>query len=409
MNKILLILCWLLIPLPNASAESPDLILNHEHPIAAVAWRYDETQLAAATGYYIDVWEVTSGEKRLQLPHNSPARGVQWSPDGTKLASWGSSDPVYCDSDCGVYEVRVWNAETGRILLAVNPQVEVHQVLWSRDGNEIFVADDAGGAWWDAQTSEILTEYLLQEGGLSRAAWNADGTRLWTQVAETSQVLVWDMTLRGKQTTPLFTAKHEGFIGRAAWSPDGSKLVDFNISEDVLMREAEKGDILFSMPHDGYIVYGALWSKNSQRLLTWSPDENGAVLRFRVWDAHTGDVVVTWDVEDWPYPDSVNWNGEQVAGISVTNFYLWDAATGELTATLPYAGGVSSSSVGVAWNKRNSLMLAWSEANGVATLWRNERKIMEMEYPEFAEWSPRETYIWGLSFDSKSILIWNTP
>lgn len=98
--------------------------------VRILAWNPGATHVAASFRSIISVWNVASGHKAFDLDgHTSLIRAVCWSPDGARLAS-GSRDNT----------VRIWDAHTGRELLAFETLGEVNAVCFSRDGKRLAAA-----------------------------------------------------------------------------------------------------------------------------------------------------------------------------------------------------------------------------------------------------------------------------
>jgi WD40 repeat protein len=146
---------------------------------------------------------------------------VAFSPDGKRLASVDTSgkNPV----------VRVWDAQTGRELLALEGARSF--VAFSPDGKRLAAGgrSDQGGEvkMWDAQTGQELA--TLHTGAFNSVAFSPDGKRLacgnatWDstkRVYGAAEVKVWDV----QTDRELLVLK--GHTGRVsvAYSPDGKRL-----------------------------------------------------------------------------------------------------------------------------------------------------------------------------------------
>src|SRR5262249_33587145 len=146
---------------------------------------------------------------------NRPARQVAYSPDGKRLASAHGLGKNAV--------VRVWDAQTGRELLALEGVGGF--VAYSPDGKRLATParSDQGAAvkMWDAQTGQEVTP--LRAGAFNSGAFSPDGMRLacgsatWDstkRVYGAGEVKVWDIQT-GRE---LLVLKHTGSRS-VAYSP----------------------------------------------------------------------------------------------------------------------------------------------------------------------------------------------
>jgi WD40 repeat protein len=140
---------------------------------------------------------------------------VAWSPDGKRLAGSGNSI------------ARVWDAETGKELLALGlrgPYLGfVPSVAWSPDGKRLATGSYGGKAkLWDAETGQELLTLSSHSGPVSSVAWSLDGKRL-AAGSYCRTVKVWD-TETGAELL-----KVEGFPGCEEMSDSGGPTVTLGI------------------------------------------------------------------------------------------------------------------------------------------------------------------------------------
>src|SRR5262249_7342662 len=93
--------------------------------------------------------------------HSYEIRGVAFSPDGLRIASAGSDGRVSTGRD-----VRVWDAQTGRVSAEVSDQVDasgrmhsVHCLAWHPEGHRIASAGLTVKVW-DARTGQPVFNLL---------------------------------------------------------------------------------------------------------------------------------------------------------------------------------------------------------------------------------------------------------
>lgn len=106
---------------------------------------------------------VTAQEILALNSHSGDVETVDWSPDGTKLAS-------------STYDLRLWDAVSGQPLLTINTNPS--DVQWSPDSQKLATVNSDGVAQiWDAATG-LLLESFVHLAGLRAVAWSPDGKQI---------------------------------------------------------------------------------------------------------------------------------------------------------------------------------------------------------------------------------------
>jgi WD40 repeat protein/tRNA A-37 threonylcarbamoyl transferase component Bud32 len=100
----------------------------------------------------VKVVDLTTGKGLLSLEAPSHVRGAAFSPDGTRLATWGGEM-----QKSGM--ITFWDAATGDELLTLDQDVIVIQAAFSRDGHSFgWVNGDGRVTIWDATPSPVNPE-----------------------------------------------------------------------------------------------------------------------------------------------------------------------------------------------------------------------------------------------------------
>jgi WD40 repeat protein len=149
------------------------------------------------------------GALLLTLVHSGAVTAVQFSPDGSKLAS-ASSDG----------KVMVWNPSTGAHLHTLEDHSGwVNAVQFSPDGNKLA---SASASWhnnvmvWDPSTGARLHTLEGHSGEVMAVQFSPDGSKL-ASASWDKKVMVWDLNTN----STIQTIDAKGYVTDLAFSPDG--------------------------------------------------------------------------------------------------------------------------------------------------------------------------------------------
>jgi WD40 repeat protein len=204
---------------------------------------------------------------------------MAWSPDGTDIA---------CASDDG--SARVWDAETGRKLLALRGQTQrVHCVTYSPDGKRIATAAEDGAARvWDASDgTELMVLRERRGSNVVYVTYCSDGRRIATVAAddlsEIGIVRVWDAE-NGAAVLQVRGGVFPG-PGCVALSPDGQRIAIASLDGSVCVLDVRTRERLAVLRGHERPFLEITFSADGQRIVSRSLVE-GTV---RVWNARTGE------------------------------------------------------------------------------------------------------------------------
>jgi WD40 repeat protein len=192
---------------------------------------------------------------------------LAYSPDGRRLAS-ASFDKT----------VKVWNANTGEVLLNLAGHTDfVFGVAYSPDGRYLASASwDRTVKVWDAVTGKELRTLKGHTGRVNCVAYSPDGRHL-ASAGEDQTVKVWDAST-GQE---LFTLQgHPHIVHYVAYSPDGRRLASAGDDQSVRVWDLSTGQELLCLQGHAAGVFGVAYSRDGGRLAAAS--EDGTV---REWDA----------------------------------------------------------------------------------------------------------------------------
>jgi WD40 repeat protein len=226
----------------------------------------------------VAVCDAQTGQELLTLKHTATVDGVAFSSDG-KLLAGGIVQGRSPDDPADHFEVKVWDAQTGKELLAFGGKGS--GLVFSPDGKRLATRREELKVW-DAQTGEELLAFgegskvapgLYVTWG-SQVAFSPDGTRL-ASTTGARMAKVWDVQTRSE----LFPLKgHVRRVLSVAYSPDGKRLASVD-GDQVKVWDAQTGQELLTLQGDKNIRR-VVFSQDGHRLASGSSDGT-----LKIWDA----------------------------------------------------------------------------------------------------------------------------
>jgi WD40 repeat protein len=185
---------------------------GHSDEVCDVQFSPDGSKLASASrDKKVMVWNPSTGE-HLHTPegHSSWVNAVQFSPDGSKLAS-ASWDK----------KVMVWDSSTGAHLHTLEGHSgTVYAVQFSPDGSKLASASyDKKVMLWDPSTGAHLHTLEGHSGGVLAVQFSPDGSKLASE-SDDGKVMVWDLNTK----SPVQTISVGGPVSDLAFFRDGTYL-----------------------------------------------------------------------------------------------------------------------------------------------------------------------------------------
>jgi WD40 repeat protein len=315
----------------------------------------------------IEVREVDTGKKLLQLGGLEGNYSAAFSPDGTTLIA-GSFDGG----------VRAWELATGKQTCPFGGhRLGIHALTVAPDGKRVASGSyDGGTILWDAATGKQLR--LL--GGLHEAealavAFAPDGKVLATAGPESENIRLWDVG-SGKELPAL--GQHPPSPGPLAFAPDGKVLASGAVGGTVRLWDVKGRKLLrelkaHEVEKEG--VTAVAFAPNGRLLATAA----GAGKAIRLWDVSTGKLRAHFGnhagaVESLCFsPDgrllaSVPLNS-RIADAQIAEqehrIRLWDVASGHEVRRL---SAIGTTAFGARFSPDGRMIAAGQEGGGVC-LW----------------------------------------
>jgi WD40 repeat protein/serine/threonine protein kinase len=245
-------------------AQARDLLeLLHPGPRSdqAPGWEWN---------YY---WRFCHNDRRTFQGHSGTVSGVDYSPDGARLAS---------SSDDG--SVRLWDVATGQQLkcLALK-KMDLPCVAFSPDGARLAVGcGDGTVRVLDAAGLQELSALTGNAGRVGGLRFSPDGARLVT-ISAGGRLKTWDLTAARELRT---FQQPAGSLQCVAVSPDGKWLALGGQGGAVRLLDAASGQEVRTFGGHAGGTNGVAFSPDGKRLASTGMDR-----AVRVWDVASGQVL----------------------------------------------------------------------------------------------------------------------
>jgi WD40 repeat protein/serine/threonine protein kinase len=362
---------------------------GHEGKITSVAISSNGRRLVTGSeDHTAKVWDAETGRLLLTVTGHTKSTGaVAIFPDGRRIVT-SSEDAT----------AKVWDMETGRELLTLKaPARLIESLAISPDGRRIVTGcADKTARVWDAETGrELLTLKGHANSWIYAIAFSSDGRRIVTGSADET-AKVWD-AVTGHELLTL--TGHSAWVRSVAFSPDGLRIVSGGDDKMAKVWDAETGRELLTLKGHTGTVSSVAFSHDGQRIVTGSADKMA-----KVWEAGSGRNLLTFKGHNSGvnavaiFPDG----RRIVTGSSDNTAKLWDAKSDRELLTLKgHIKRVSS----VAFSP-NGQRIATGSWDNTAKLWNAETGLElcslrghgEGQWVAFSELMIKES-VYSVAFD----------
>ena len=255
----------------------------------------------------IFIIDLPSGARQKLTLKPLPIWGLDWSPDGRKLA--------FCLNSGGLLDIYVMDTD-GKNVIPVTKNGISYDPAWSPDGKKIAyaVSRKAGASQIyvmnaDGTKPQNLTNDDSTNNG--HPDWSPDGSKIvfWSQPVGGGQLPdIYIMDASGKNRRRLAGTEHIDW--QPAWSPDGQKIL-FSAGDAHIYMMDTNGKNLTRLSHSG-VNSSPVWSPDSQEIAFVSTKDGQPDIYLM--NADSGDVLKL--TNDRPFEGGLSWTAKRVLAIS---------------------------------------------------------------------------------------------
>ncbi len=263
--------------------------------------------------------------------------GMSWkvSPDNRMIATYGYNASA----------VRLFDMQSLELLAEFDGHTSrIRDVEWNYNSSKIAAFSAGEIQLWDVQSGVMLANTLLYLGEQGRVSgWNSDGSLLALSnddpgplhVYENANVRIWNMEI----VQPAQVLRGHNLWATATWEPDGRRIVtssftgDPRVSADTRIWDAQTGDVLVTLTPPGDATWDSYGLEIAVRA---SVDAKPAIT---IAYAFTGKQRLI--IEDTPYLYSLLWHpyADMLLGVSQPSdsnpiLHFWDVDSGKELASV---------------------------------------------------------------------------
>ncbi len=242
----------------------------------------------------IRFWNATTGEhKRTIKDHYGRISGVEFSRDGSLLASWSLS---YEDKT-----IRLWNVATGRNIQTLTGNNNlIGNVIFSPDGETLISGGQDGTVLiWDVSTGKhktltdqgVDTERHAYSNPKMVLMFNSDGSKLATG-DKNGIIRLWDASTWKEEQA---LEGHANAITSIDFSPDDRSIASTGKDGTVRLWDIDTGQQIQSISGDREIFWYVMFYPNGLPLVTEVAGMHSLYDSeiINLWDLRTGEIIKT--------------------------------------------------------------------------------------------------------------------
>ncbi len=257
----------------NTKATDKGVDFDHVCPVAFNP--SSPTTVATTKQCSITLWDTESAKVKRLLGHTSFINAVAYTPTGKRLVSASHHYPLREDDA----SVRVWNSESGELLLKLFGGTDgVTSICFNALNYLITTSWDSKVKVYDGQTWENMTkaEVVMEEKHTSwccQVRISPDGKFLASASNDTT-IKIWNV-IDGSQY--LCLRGHQGRVTSVSWNQDSTCVASASKDCSVIVWDIMNGGSIVNMfTCHAAMVRGMHWSAGSSSLIATGSYDNHA-------------------------------------------------------------------------------------------------------------------------------------
>ncbi len=206
-----------------------------------------------------------------------------------------------------------------------------YDLAFSQDGEYVVSANGKSGALWliDSETGKISDVLYKPESDWWSVSFSPDGNYIVAGGNSSPLLVLWDIST--KEVVREFSPAG-GSVYSTTFSPDGQYIASGHLDNTLKVWNASTGELMKTYEHDNW-VYSVAYSPDGKQIVSGS-----AAGTIRVWDI-SGDSIITsidaGSITQGAKAIAVSPNGELIASGGYDNkIKIWDFETGQLIKEL---------------------------------------------------------------------------
>jgi WD40 repeat protein len=237
--------------------------------IRACAWSPDGKLLAIAGDHQlVEVYNASTWTRETVFKgHQGSILSLDWSPDGTRLASGEGTDQVLPhNQDKCQNNIKIWDITSGQEIYTLSGHEDsIVSLRWSKNSSRLVSSsDDRNLKMWDTESGTLL--FTMGEGtghsaGVLDVDWSPNQTRL-VSGSRDFKLRLWEANTGEPIGKPW---KDNNCVRSVHWHPKGKYIASAGVDQTMKIRNATSGKEIK--------VFTEAESSNSEvQSARWSPD-----------------------------------------------------------------------------------------------------------------------------------------
>jgi WD40 repeat protein len=249
----------------------------------------DRRLIASAWDQNIRVWEIATGEQRLNVNAGYGwVTSVDFNADGSLIVA--ATDPG---------EVSVWDVATSDLIARRHDHFNVTRASFSPVDNFVLTASvDRAVTMWDAENSDDY-QFIDAHTDVVYAFFTPDGSRLIVADAayfeySRNSLTIWDVETRSVVAEHVLEdmSHFDRITGSTHLRPSGNTLAFWTRNPTILLIDPISGEQLHSLEGGTAWVTGTAFNPDESLLASW---DEANELHF--WNVATGENLVTFGID----------------------------------------------------------------------------------------------------------------